>query len=117
MKKPGIFILSLLAFVFLIREAYWLVMPSVIVENLSLQSIKMVRVALPNNTLVFGPLENGSIQVIYYSLNQEDGVYKYHIDYSSGEHVNGECGYITNNEIGKSYLFTIRPNGQIACNN
>jgi hypothetical protein len=91
-------------------------MPRVKIENLSLLHVKAVIIELPNNKLVFGPLKPSSIQTIYHSLNQKDGTYKYYVKFESGEEVSGECGYITANEFGKSYLLTLRPDKYVTCN-
>lgn len=90
-------------------------MPRVIVDNLSLEEVVSVRVKLPDSKLEFGGLGKGSMQIIYYSLNQRDGTYKYVVEYADGEKVSGECGYLTSNEIGKSFLLTLRPNRIVTC--
>ncbi len=91
-------------------------MPRVIVDNLSLEEIHSVKVKVPNSKLDFGALNKGSMQTIYYSINQSDGTYHYVVEYSDGEKISGECGYVTSNEIGKSFLLVLRPERIVSCN-
>jgi len=91
-------------------------MPRVIVDNLSLEQVYSVTVQLPSSKLEFGSIKKGSMKIIYYAINQSDGTYNYAVEYADGEKVSGECGYITSNEIGKSFLLTLRPERVITCN-
>jgi hypothetical protein len=91
-------------------------MPRVVIENISGESIKSVEVNLPSNKLIFDHMPEGSIYTIYYSLNQSDGVYEYRVVYMDGDATVGECGYVTANEIGKSYRFTLRVERVVTCN-
>ena len=99
-----------------IYETYFILMPQVKIENISGELVKYVEVTLPSSNLVFGPIAMGSIHTIYYSLDQGDGTYQYRVVYEAGGETAGECGYVTANEIGKSYLFTLRPGLVITCN-
>ena len=116
MKKLSFLILTVLLLCVLAYGAYIALMPRVKIENLSSQFVQSVTVELPNNTLTFGPLKSGDIQVIYYSLNQSDGAYKYHVKFDSDEEVSGECGYVSSNDLGKSFLITLRPDKDVSCN-
>ena len=96
--------------------AYFVLMPRVVVENISGESIKLVEVNLPSNKLVFDAMAEASTHTIYYSLNQGDGVYKYRVVYMDGQIRTGECGYVSANEYFKSFRFVLRPNRVVTCN-
>ena len=98
-----------------IYNAYFMVMPRVIVENISGERIKLIEVTLPNNRLVFDAIEQGNIYEIYYSLNQNDGVYHYRVVFKDGKEKTGECGNISAYELGKKYRFTLRVDRFVTC--
>ena len=97
-------------------QAYFIFMPRVAIENISGESVKLVEVKLPSSKLVFDAIAESSASVIYYSLDQADGVYEYRVVYMDGQISTGKCGYVTANEFGKSYRFVLRPNRVVTCN-
>ena len=117
MKRYAFIVGIVCLLLYFIYQAYYLLMPRVIVDNLSLEEVHSVTVKLPSSKLEFGSIKKGSMQTIYYAINQSDGTYNYVVEYAGGEKVSGECGYVTSNEIGKSFLLTLRPERVISCNN
>lgn len=83
------------------------VMPSITIVNNSGLSIETSKVRLPNSKLDFGKLENGHSNTIHYSLTQADGEYEYKFILSDESLIDGECGYLTQNEINKRVWITI----------
>jgi hypothetical protein len=100
---------------YLLYQAYYFIIPRVVVNNLSLENVRFVTVMLPNGRLEFSSLNKGSVQIIYYSINQSDGSYNYVVEYADGEKVIGHCGYVTSHQFGKTLLLTLRPERVITC--
>jgi hypothetical protein len=116
LKRILLTVLGIVLVLFGTYKAYFVIMPRVFVENISGERIKLVEITLPSNRLVFDNIEPGSLHTIYYSLSQSDGAYAYRIVYKDGSEKTGECGYVTDNELLKTYRFTLRSNRVVACN-
>ena len=91
------------------------VMPSVTITNTSDTSIQTAEVKLPNGGLDFGPIEAKGQNTIHYSLEQNDGVYRYHIVLKNGDVLDGECGYVTNNEVHKRFEILVQEGNEVVC--
>ena len=91
-------------------------MPEVVVTNFSGVNIKVITIELPKNRIVFDNILQGESSTIYYSLDQTDGTYKYTVSFATGDIIKGECGYLTNNEIGKALHITIKKINEVTCN-
>ncbi|WP_434951113.1 hypothetical protein ACRWQL_16450 [Shewanella sp. HL-SH4] len=91
------------------------VMPSVTIENHSTSAIKQIEVALPSSNLNFGAINDGEKNTLYYSLEQNDGMYRYQFENENSAVYNGSCGYVTSNELHKRFIITINKNNQVIC--
>lgn len=116
MKRIAVFVFGVGAVLVSIYKVYFMIMPQVVVENFAGERIKLFEVVLPSNKLNFGTLEAGSINAIYYSLDQADGTYRYRVVFYDDYEKTGECGDITKNELGKTYKFTILSKREVSCN-
>lgn len=116
LKKLLLIALAVILVTFGLYKSYFMIMPSVIVENISAESVKLVEVTLPSNRLVFENINPGTIQQIYYSLGQHDGEYVYRVLYADNTEKNVKCGYVTSNEVGKTHRLTIHPLKVLSCN-
>lgn len=94
---------------------YFALAPEVRVENLSKQHIEAVEVLLPSSKLRFDSVPTQTEARLYYSLNQADGSYHYRITVQAGNILEGECGYLTANEIGKLMILTLTKEGNVSC--
>ncbi len=90
-------------------------MPEVMVTNSSGVNVNVVTIELPKNRIVFDNILHGESSTIYYSLDQADGAYKYTILFETGEIINDECGYLTQNEIGKIFRIEIVNTTEVMC--
>ncbi|MGS0696552.1 hypothetical protein [Shewanella sp. 0m-4] len=96
-------------------HAYLFIMPSVKVINQSGQILTRVEVSLPSNNLVFDNIAPTQTMRIHYNTDQADGDYAYSIRLSSGEHINGRCGYVTHDQYMKVLELTIDSDDQVSC--
>jgi hypothetical protein len=108
-------LLVILILILTTYKAYIMITPEIVVSNLSATLIRSVSIQLPNNRIVFGDIAPKSSSTILYSVDQTDGTYKYIIIFGTGETVTNECGYITDNEIGKVFQITIKSVEEIKC--
>lgn len=90
-------------------------MPSVTIKNNSGQTIAAVVVKLPNNRISFGPIEAGENSVIYRSLEQRDGVYKYAITFNANEELAGECGNVTSGDYFTHFVLSVDATDKVSC--
>ena len=90
-------------------------MPSVTIVNKSGNVIDLAELALPNSNLNFGVLMDGEENTLHYSPEQSDGVYNYHFKSKSSGEFRGSCGYVTNNQIHKRVVITIKENNEVVC--
>lgn len=91
------------------------VMPSVTIENQSGAALKRVEVMLPGSKLNFGPMNDGDLNTLHYSLNQNDGVYNYQFEDENAVVEAGFCGAVTGYDIHKRTIITIHKNNQVNC--
>ncbi len=85
-----------------------LVKPAITLVNSSGFELIQTSVKLPSNRLNFGVLGNEHNNTLYYDLAQpKDGVYQYHFVLEEGRVLQGECGYVTNNEVHKRLMITV----------
>lgn len=82
-------------------------MPSVMVVNQSSANLTQSVVNLPRSRLDFGLILANKSNRIYYSLTQSDGLYEYYFVLSDNTALKGQCGSVTNNEIGKRVVITV----------
>ncbi|GGA68968.1 hypothetical protein GCM10011369_08250 [Neiella marina] len=95
-------------------HGYFYVLPSVTVINNADITISNARVELPNSGLDFGSIEAKGKNTIYYSLEQSDGQYQFHITMADGAILSGRCGYVTNSEIHKRVRLLVTAD-QVSC--
>lgn len=91
------------------------VMPSITIVNDSGFTIKQAKVTLPSNNLDFGEIASDQKNTLHYALQQANGEYRYHIEFSAAEIISGNCGYVTTNEINKRAVITINKNKGVEC--
>jgi len=96
-------------------SGYFYMLPNITVVNYSGEAINKTLIYLPNNRLNFGKIEDKQQNKIGYSLEQNDGSYRYVFTFTSGKHLAGECGYITANEVHKRLEVTIDKHYQVTC--
>ena len=90
-------------------------MPSITVINNSGAEIESATINLPSSNLDFGPISDGQSNTLHYSLDQADGVYKYQFDFVDELLIEGECGYVTQDEINKRVSLIISSK-DVVCN-
>jgi len=90
-------------------------MPEVVVTNLSDVNIKTVTVKLSSSRIVFDDIPTSESSSIHYSISQADGAYKYTILFETGEVISDECGYLTQNEIGKIFRIDVINTTEVKC--
>jgi len=105
----------LVALVLIYQATFW-VLPSVTINNQSNLAITSSYIFLPQSKLDFGELENNKTNTLHYQLQQIDGVYRYQLTLQNKEPIEGECGYITSNEIHKRVEIVLTSNYKILCN-
>lgn len=91
------------------------VMPSVTVKYISNTSIQAAKVTLPNAGLDFGPIEAKEQNTIHYSLEQTEGGYKYHFVLKNGVVLEGDCGFVTSNEVHKRFEILVKEGHKVVC--
>lgn len=118
MKPTLKFLTLLISMLFLLYHAYFFVLPSVTVINLSDSTIQNARVELPSSGMGFGKINMGEENTIHYELEQLDGTYRYRIELAPeglpGKVLTGECGYVTNNEVNKRFVLEVA-NNKVEC--
>ena len=91
------------------------VMPSVTIVNKSGNVVEQVVVTLPNSNLNFGSLIDGEDNTLHYAIEQSDGVYNYRFKSKTVYVLSGSCGYVTNNEIHKRVVITLKKSNKVVC--
>lgn len=115
MRSGLIFFTCTTLCLFIAYHAYFFIMPSVEINNQSGQLLTRVEVTLPNNNLVFDSIEPSQTMRIHHSTEQADGEYGYRIRLSSGQQINGRCGYVTHDQYMKVLTLTINREHQVSC--
>ncbi|MCL1056701.1 MULTISPECIES: hypothetical protein [Shewanella] len=115
MRSCLIFTLFTALCLFIGYHAYFFIMPSVEINNQSGQLLTRVEVSLPNNNLVFDNIDPSKSMRIHHSTEQVDGEYIYRIRLSSGEQINGRCGYVTHNQYMKVLALTVNNEHHVNC--
>jgi hypothetical protein len=115
LKNILLVVLIIFGLVGSVIKLYFMAMPEIVVTNSSGIDIKVVTIELPKNRIVFDTILNKESSTIYYNLSQPDGSYKYTITFESEKIIRGECGYITNSEVGKVFHLTINNMKEVTC--
>lgn len=95
---------------------YQIYAPKIIVENLADESVKLFVVNVPRTNISFKNVGIGSTHLSRHSPFQNDGTYRYKIEFESASTLSGECGYISSGGFGESFRFTIRSTTEVICN-
>jgi hypothetical protein len=109
-------LLALSIIIFAVYKGCFYMMPSAIVLNDSGEVVNEFTVKLPNSNLNFGSLTPAQKNEIHYSIEQSDGSYEYQVVFYNKTVLSGACGYVTNSEIHKRVLFTVKRN-EVVCSN
>jgi len=107
-------ILASLLFIIGSYYLYFFVYPSITIINKSAHLIEKASIGLPKSNLDFGSIKPKQENTLYYSLAQDDGNYHYSFKID-GEIIIGSCGHLTNNELNKRFVITVRENNRIDC--
>ena len=89
--------------------------PEIIVDNVSNLIIEEVVVQMPSNRLVFGEVQPGQSDTIYYSPSQSDGTYHYSIRFPDRPELAESCGYVTNSDYGKRLQLVVLGPSTVEC--
>ncbi|MCP4412105.1 MAG: hypothetical protein GY808_06005 [Gammaproteobacteria bacterium] len=108
-------IVTIFALALFAIKLFFMAMPEVVVTNLSDVNIKTVTIKLSSSRIVFDDILTSESSSIYYSINQADGAYKYTILFETDEIISGECGYLTQNEIGKIFRIDVINTTEVRC--
>jgi hypothetical protein len=115
LKKTLWIIITIFALGLFAIKLFFMAMPEVVVTNLSDVNIKTVTIKLSSSRIVFDDILTGENSSIYYSINQADGAYKYTILFETGEIISDECGYLTQNEVGKIFRIDVVNTTKVMC--
>jgi len=94
---------------------YLRALPEIAVINRSGYGIEEVVIDLPQSRVVFDEIPLGGQSTILHSMRQSDGVYKYLIRFSFDARLAGECGTISNAQLGKRLALIVQSLNAVEC--
>ncbi|MBY0419770.1 MAG: hypothetical protein K2W88_17090 [Pararheinheimera sp.] len=109
-------VFSVVSLLVVIYYSSFYILPSITIVNGSAAEVAQAEIDLPGSHLDFGSIASGSSNALHYSVTQPlDGVYRYTVKFTDSVETLGSCGYVTDKEVNKRVVISIKSDKQVSC--